>query len=360
MRLPRAWLVFLLWPIASLFLASCVEQTRQYKRSYTELDEGHYKNVAVMGGLPWCDEACQLRAKAANGVLLVESNSDPQLAFADLRSVVNDSLFAREIPPSQHQRIMDAYCLASYRVSKPTSAGQPGNGVVVSPEQVQQNCVKASEKVRSQVDVGLKSEYGQMITGLIQTGHLQEAKNAATAYTMLPTADRSQSAQWEQQIARSAPAAASTPTRQVWVLMRSGVDGASGRVRAGEPSPMILGVYQRAADCRRVRHQFSGQKPETALDPHADEASEGGLACVSSTDPMWGGRNPLDMWLLLMGEQWNKAQLSITCLKRNKLARSVSWGIYSDARSCDQARRELFGDLPCALCIPANDSDVVQ
>ncbi len=325
-----------------------------------EFEQGRYKDVSVMGGLPWCDEACKLRATAATGIVLVESHGDAQQAFADLHAAVTDPIFVQDIPPNQQQRVWDDYCLANYRAFKLSSAAKTSGAQALSPEQVQQNCVKASENVRAEVNSELKTEYGQMITGLIQSGHLQEAKNATAAYTMLPTADRSQSAQWEQQITRRTPAAASPAAQPTWLLVRSSAERAPGRLNAGEPSPIILGIYRRSVDCRRVRHQLSGQMPEGALDPNPHEASQSGLSCVSSADPLWGGQNPLNMWLLLMGEQWNKAALSITCKTRAELARAVSWGIYSDAQSCDQARKELFGDIPCALCVPANDSDVVQ
>jgi hypothetical protein len=349
-----------MWLVAALLLASCTEQTRQYKQSYKEFDAGNYKAVSLMGGLTWCDEGCKLRAKAASGIVLVESHGDAQQAFADLRAAVNDPAFVREVPPSQQQRVLDAYCLASYRTYKLSSATNASSIQTVSLAQVQHICGKASDNVRPEINSELKGEYGQMITGLIQSGHLQEAKNATLAYAMLPTADRSQSAQWEQQIARSTSTATSPAAQETWFLIRNSAERAPNRLRAGEPSPIILGIYRRSADCRRVRHQLGGQRPESALDSNPNHANESGLACVSNTDPVWGGQNPLTMWLLLMGEQWNRAASNITCKTRSELARAASWGIYTDAQSCDQARQELFGDIPCALCIPASDSDVLR
>jgi hypothetical protein len=350
----------LLWFMICLILASCAEQTRQYKRSYLEFEQGHYRDVSVMGGLPWCDEPCKLRATAASGIVLVESHADVQKAFADLRTAVNDPLFTRDIPPNQQQRVLDDYCLAAYRAFRLSSAANSSLVPPISLEQIQRICSKASEGVRAEINSQLTAEYGQMITGLIQTGHLKEAKNATMAYTMLPTADRSQSAQWEQQIARSTPAGASAPSQSAWLLVRDSAEHSAGSPRAGEPTPIIVGIYRRSADCRRVRHQLNGQTPHGALSPDADEANEGGLACLSSADPVWRGKNPLNMWLLLMGEQWNKSALTITCKPRAELAHAASLGIYPDAQSCDQARKELFGDIPCALCLPANDSDVAQ
>ncbi|GEM_PF-2784718 len=343
--------------VALLVLFSCSEQTAPYKRSYIELDRGNYREVSLMASLPWCDEACQLRARAAKGLLMLDSNADPQATYQDLREVVRSPLFKNYIPPSQQQKLIDAYCLVSYRNFKASlGRGNPADTKLV--ETVESDCAKASVSVRDQVNQAMARDYGQVIPGLIEHGQLEQARKATSTYVMLPNADRAKSAEWEEKIAVASQAATSSHN-QVWLLVRRGEDHSAPLV--GEPTPIVMGVFKERANCEQEKSLRESREGagDSALAPDASQLATK-ATCLSSSDNVWGGQKPETMWLLLMGERWDTQSMRISCKPRTELARTPSWGIYRSAGSCERARRELFGDIPCAICLPATDVDVVR